>query len=381
MRDTGRAGPAATADGAPRMRALHWTTGPTALAIVLVALVGSGTAQTSTSTSTTSSTAAGSSTTTSSSSTTTTIPPALRCKNRLLNRATKLDRRLARCAILARKRAKKGRPFDQAACVAAALERYDRTTVGSAKFAKGCLECTRDGVTPVRDGLTALAADLDARIGCAPEIPIAERAKCEIRLHKAVAAYQARLMRCRRDASLAAFEGTTFDELQCVLDARVRFDTKAARLSCPPCVNPDRLGGTAFEDTDDLITIAHCPCRFGDAGECPECRTCSLTEGCVPADEGAACGRNGCTAQSCKAGVCETGDRVDCSDGDVCTVDTCIDGEGESCEGEACCVHEPLCDPATLPACVLECTCDPAFGCSCRCEAGCPYVGCVIFNP
>lgn len=320
-------------------------------------------------------------TTTSPSSTTssTTIPPALRCKNRLLNRAKKLARRLARCDVRAVKRARKAKPFDQAGCVANALDGYDRRTTTSKGFGDACLDCTRAAIAPVRDGLATLADEVDGMIGCAPEVPAAERARCEIKLRNAVAGYQAALMRCRRTASLDAFKGNATAEAQCFTDARDAFDKKAGRLSCPACVDPSAIADTALGATDDLITLAHCPCRFGDAAACPECQTCDYAGGCVAADDGASCGRNGCTVETCAAGTCRRGKEVGCSDGDVCTVDLCFE-EDSSCTGTSCCVHVPLCDPATLGACVTECSCDPAQGCSCRCDPGCDYVGCVIFN-
>jgi hypothetical protein len=326
-------------------------------------------------------TSTSSTTTTSTASTTSssTIPPALRCKNRLLNRAKKLARRLARCDVRAVRRARKAKSFDGAGCVAKALDRYDRGTTASKGFGQACLDCTRAAIAPVRNGLATLDDELDAVIGCAPEVPITERARCEIKLHKAVAGYQAALMRCRRTASLDPFKDAAPVEAQCLLNARDAFDKKAGRLSCPACVDPGRIATTALESTDDLIGLAHCPCRFGDATACPECQTCDYADGCVAADEGASCGRNGCTVDTCVDGACTSGRKVGCSDSDVCTVDLCIDDDS-SCTGTSCCVHEPLCDPEALGACVTECSCDPAQGCSCRCDPGCDYVGCVIFN-
>lgn len=365
---------------------LRTTTTLTLLAALLAAasLPGGARAQVTTSTSSTTSTtvvSASTTTSTTSSTSSTTVPPSLQCKNRLLNRAKALGQRLGRCEARARTRARKGRPFDVAACIATGIARYDRTTLASPSFARGCLACTLAAVPPVRDGLLALHAELEARIACAPEIPLAERAKCEAKLHKAAAGFQAALMRCRSEAARLALAGGTPAEQQCVADARARFDRKADRLSCPPCVDADRIAAEAFEETDDLIGLAHCPCRFGDPGACAECRECSLADGCVPADEGATCGRNGCVAETCVGGTCTPGVAVACTDGDVCTVDRCVEDENPGCEGDECCVHDPLCDPDTLDPCVTECSCDPSQGCSCRCEPGCEYPGCVIFTP
>jgi hypothetical protein len=369
------------------MRSLHPGPPAVALAVTVLLALGAGaperaqaTTTTTSSSSSTSTTTKSTTTSTTSSTSTSTLPPALRCKNRLLGRGKKLVRQLARCRVRAVKRDKKGKPFDEAACLDAAVTRYNRRTAGSPEFARGCLDCTLADVLPFRDGLVATATDLDARIECDPAVPIADRAKCEVRLYKAVARFQAALMACRKQAAVLAFGGGTPAEAECIATAQTRFDTKFARLSCPACVDGSRIAGAAFEDTDNLITAAQCPCRYGDATACGECLTCDVADGCVAADEGKSCGRDGCTAQRCAGGTCASGSAVQCSDGDVCTVDMCLENEDPTCHGTTCCVHEPLCDPATLDPCVTECSCDQTTGCSCRCQPGCTYSGCVIFS-
>jgi len=365
------------------MRAFGQTTPFLIVGALLIAAIAPARAQTTTSTSTSTTVVnASTSTSTSTSSTTSTVPQALRCKNRLLSRATKLVRRLSRCDVKVRKRTAKERPFDAAACTDRAFDSYERSTTESSRFRRGCIECTLDGIPLARALATDLQDDLDGRIGCAPEVPLAERLKCETKLLKASSKLFGRLLRCRKEAALLAYEGGLPDEEGCRADARTRYDATMKKLACPACVDAGRIGDVVNEASTDVVGTAHCPCVFGDPDACPECQTCDAVdpEGCVPADEGRACGRNGCVPEVCASGECTTGDPVSCTDGDVCTVDRCDDVEDDSCQGTACCIHEALCDPTTLDPCVIECTCDPAVGCSCRCEAGCAYSSCVIFD-
>lgn len=319
-------------------------------------------------------------TTTTSTTTSTVVPQALRCKNRLLGRATKLVRKRSRCDIRLRRRSAKGKLFDHVACADKATRRYDDSTASS-RFteAKGCLPCTLGAVDTIREQVLALADDLDTRIGCTPGTPIADRLNCETKLLKAAAAYQAALIRCRKEAALVVFEGGTSIEAQCRETARERYDKKTKRLTCPECLDVSGVADVARETVDDATLLAHCPCYNADPDACGECQACDVDEGCVAANANQPCGRNGCMPERCQGGACVAGAPITCTDGDVCTIDVCDDSDGQ-CTGEGCCAHDPLCDPATLGDCVIECACDPAVGCSCRCEPGCAVPACVIFT-
>jgi hypothetical protein len=368
------------------------------------------------------------------------------CKNRLLKLALKLNGRLAKCAKKARRRARRGRPVDEAACVAKAIGRYDGVTTSTKKFSPArCLECTLDARGAVRDRFLALRADIEPLLACDPSVPIAERARCEIKILGAVRRLQADRVKCRMEAAILAFAGDTPDEAGCILTAEDEFDDRTAKLDCPACLGGENapptsstiapagvatttstttstiattttttIGGsttTTIDDstttttttidgstttttttidniqmiqdlvgaeTDAIIVLAHCPCRFGGVskGECPECRTCGASA-CEIAPSGTVCGDDACVPSACSAsGICTVGTPVDCDDGNVCTLDSCVDAGG--CSGTRCCRNQRLNCPVEGEGaeCVLNHECVPTAGCVYVCEAGCPFVGC-----
>jgi hypothetical protein len=401
----------------------------------LVVAPGGAVAQTTTS-SVAATTTSSSTTSTSTSTTTTTIPAELKCKDRLLKRARKLNKRLTRCAVKARRLAKRGRPFDEPTCVAAALASYDVATANAQKFAETrCLACTLNARGTVRDRLLTVRTDIEPLLVCDPDVPIAVRARCEIKILKAVDQLQAKRMRCRREASTVAFEGGSPDESGCIALAKETFEKKTTGLDCPPCLDapdaptttsstiapagvvtttttttttstttldgststttatsttttttmlPDDADGIQMiqdlvgSETDAIILLAHCPCRFGgvSTGQCPECRTCGAIA-CELESAGTACGDDACVPSTCNAnGVCTVGSPIDCDDSNVCTLDSCVDSGG--CSGTNCCRNQRLTCPVDGEGaeCVLNQECVPTAGCVYVCEAGCPFVGC-----
>jgi hypothetical protein len=123
--------------------------------------------------------------------------------------------------------------------------------------------------------------------------------------------------------------------------------------TCNPalgCLTSAAADGTACDDGDECSTGDACQagvCVGGSAPDCDDGNTCttdvcSATLGCqhavrpngTPCDDSNVC----TTVDECSLGVCVSGGApLDCSDGNPCTDDTCIDFAG--------CSHTPNTDP------------------------------------
>jgi len=152
-----------------------------------------------------------------------------------------------------------------------------------------------------------------------------------------------------------AAESCTGSGAACPSDRFVAVGT-TCRVQQGPCDVAEACSGIASACPADAFRPPGTVCRMA-SGVCDAAERCSGSSAACPSDhaqpDGTSCGpATACGgAPVCRAGRCQTGDGLDCDDGDACTIDSCADGTG--------CKHEPV-----SGCCRIDADCDDGDACT-----------------
>jgi cysteine-rich repeat protein len=163
---------------------------------------------------------------------------------------------------------------------------------------------------------------------------------------------------------------------------------------CVPLEDGDVCNGTLVCDTDtvpyecatDPDTAVTCPAPSGPNASClaASCHPVSGECSTVPANEDSLCSDgDACTiGERCVEGTCQDGIQVNCNDGNLCTDDSCVPGEGclheanaaPCSDGDACTTGDSCANGSCQASGVLACDdSNPCTADSCDQQSGCVH--------